>query len=456
VETDPAKGLALGIPVLTLISFLLFMGATGKSAQLPLYMWLPDAMEGPTPVSALIHAATMVTAGVYMVARSAALFSRAPMVEMFIVIIATVTMLFAGLIALTQYDIKRVLAYSTVSQLGYMFVAVGVGSYASGSFHLVTHAFFKACLFLGAGSVMHALGGELDMRKMGGLAKKMPITYWTFAVSTAAIAGVVFFSGFYSKDAIIHAAMGYNKTIGWLTLVGALLTAGYMGRLLWTVFCGKTRFDPALASHADHGRHASPGDAHDEGHGHSLEPHESPPVMTIPLVILAFFALVAGVWLGGQIWPPPDDPALGRYLAGSLSDAAPTAAHAPVGHWIPFVSIAACFLGLGAAWMGFTRGLFARGWGNALWARVVNARFGYDGLMHAIFVRGGTALCNLTSVIADQWIVDGIVNGIAALVARLAGGLRQLQTGFVRNYALVLLTGAVFVIVCLMWTVQVR
>jgi hypothetical protein len=243
---------------------LLFMGAVGKSAQIPLYVWLPDAMEGPTPVSALIHAATMVTAGVYMVARTHVLFERAPATMNVVMLIGLATAFFAATMALTQYDIKRVLAYSTISQLGYMFVAVGVGAYASGMFHLTTHAFFKALLFLGAGSVMHALAGELDLRKMGGLREKMPTTYWTFLVGSLALAGFPLLSGFFSKDEILWEVWVEAGPIVWvIALITAFMTALYTFRMVFMAFWGKSRLDKKTAAHV----------------------HESPSVMTVPLTV---------------------------------------------------------------------------------------------------------------------------------------------------------------------------
>src|ERR1700723_1659810 len=262
------------VDVLTTICLLLFAGAIGKSAQLPLYVWLPDAMEGPTPVSALIHAATMVTAGVYMVARMNPLFSRAPAAMLVVAIVGAVTAFYSATIGLVQTDIKKVLAYSTVSQLGYMFLACGVGAYSAGIFHLMTHAFFKGLLFLAAGSVIHAMGGEQDMRKMGGLRKKIPITYWTMLIATLAIAGIPGFAGYFSKDAILEAAQSgpHANLILWLLgVAGALLTSFYMFRLVFLTFFGAPRYDE-----------------------HKVHVHESPKNMTVPLVILALLSIFGG------------------------------------------------------------------------------------------------------------------------------------------------------------------
>ncbi|MEP7310421.1 MAG: NADH-quinone oxidoreductase subunit L [Acidobacteriota bacterium] len=304
--------------VLSFICLFLFVGATGKSAQIPLYVWLPDAMEGPTPVSALIHAATMVTAGVYMVGRNAVLFSHAPQVMAIIAVVGVLTALMAASIGLVQYDIKRVLAYSTVSQLGYMFTAMGVGAFSAGAFHLMTHAFFKALLFLGSGSVIHAMGGEQDMRHMGGLRKYLPVTYATMFVGTLAIAGIPPFAGFFSKDEILYRAFQHNHVIWVLAVATALMTAFYMFRLVAMTFLGAYRGPawetaghasvsmPAMASAGDTHVAAVHGAAHDDhhdahgGHGHGHGPwhgpHESPRPMTFPLIVLAIGAVFVGLF----------------------------------------------------------------------------------------------------------------------------------------------------------------
>src|SRR4029079_12526527 len=276
---------------LTGITLLLFLGATGKSAQLPLYIWLPDAMEGPTPVSALIHAATMVTAGVYMIGRNAVLFSHAPFTLEVVAVVGCLTALMAGTIGLVQNDIKRVLAYSTVSQLGYMLLAMGVGAFAGGIFHLYTHAFFKALLFLGSGAVIHALHGEQDLRRMGGLRKELPITYWTFLIGTLAIAGVPLLSGFFSKDEILWQTFAHGHTILWaLGILTAFLTATYMFRLVYLAFFGERRESavheaPTTAHHTPLHVHTQPPHAH---------LHDAPPAMAIALVVLALGSILAG------------------------------------------------------------------------------------------------------------------------------------------------------------------
>ena len=291
--------------LLSFICLLLFVGATGKSAQIPLYVWLPDAMEGPTPVSALIHAATMVTAGVYMVGRNAVLFTHAPMMMEVVAIVGVLTAFMAASIGLVQYDIKRVLAYSTVSQLGFMFTAMGVGAFSAGAFHLMTHAFFKALLFLGSGSVIHAMAGEQDMRRMGGLKKYLPVTFATMFIGTLAIAGIFPFSGFFSKDEILFRAFLSNRAIWVVAVATALMTAFYMFRLVSMTFFGEYR-GPAweAASHAGHGQTRDAHDTHDTHDGHDAHghgdgawhgPHESPAPITVPLMALAVGAIVAGV-----------------------------------------------------------------------------------------------------------------------------------------------------------------
>ena len=273
------------------ITLLLFVGATGKSAQIPLYVWLPDAMEGPTPVSALIHAATMVTAGVYMIGRNAVLFSHAPQTLAIVAVIGAATALMAGTIGLVQNDIKRVLAYSTVSQLGYMFLAMGVGAYAAGIFHLYTHAFFKALLFLGSGAVIHALAGEQDLRQMGGLKKELPITYWTFLIGALAIAGVPGFAGFFSKDEILFRTFASGHTLLWVVgLLTSLLTAIYMFRLVFLAFHGRARADARACARRHHAHAGTLARAH--AHGAHL--HDAPPAMAFALIVLAIGSVVAG------------------------------------------------------------------------------------------------------------------------------------------------------------------
>ena len=398
-----------------LIALLLFIGACGKSAQLPLYTWLPDAMAGPTPVSALIHAATMVTAGVYICARSSALFDLAPQVKLLIAVVGVLTALVAGLTALAHSDIKKVLAYSTVSQLGIMFVAVGSGAYTAAIFHVLTHAFFKACLFLGAGSVIHALHGEQDMRKMGGLASKMKTTNWTFLVSGLALAGAFPFAGFFSKDEIIAEAFhlgGNYAIIAVLTLVVAFITAIYTGRQYAQIFGGKAR-DEHLHEHA----------------------HESPAVMTIPLVVLALGAIFAGLLgvphIGGlQLHALADwlEPVTGRKDAVALEP-----------------NMMLLIVGALVGWIGWFLGkTMGTNSSRALLPEKTNT-LSIDSLYGKVFGAGGMVISQGARWFDDK-IIDGAVNGIGSAVNSLSGALRQTQTSFVRNYALGMAVGAAVII----------
>jgi NADH-quinone oxidoreductase subunit L len=444
--------------VLSAICLLLFVGATGKSAQIPLFVWLPDAMEGPTPVSALIHAATMVTAGVYMVGRNAVLFSHAPMVLQIIMIVGALTAFMAATIGLVQYDIKRVLAYSTVSQLGYMFLAMGVGAFSAGAFHLMTHAFFKALLFLCSGSVIHAMGGEQDMRRMGGLKRYLPVTFMTMMIGTLAIAGIPPLAGFFSKDEILYQTFLVNKFVWGLAALTALMTAFYMFRLMSMTFFGNYRgpaWDaaaPAAAHAADphaHGQANAHGQTHgddDRGHGHGPwhGPHESPRAMTLPLMALAVGALVAGfvgvpAALGGPntiehflepsftaraIEGAPGRPGsiqLAAATAGSAALAA-DAASAPEGgeHMsrageigLMVFSVFIGVLGIWTAYRFYVRspeiaeGLQER-WPGA--HRVLSNKYYVDELYDATFVKG-TMASAFGLWTFDRRVVDGAVNG---------------------------------------------
>ncbi len=410
-----------GWPVPVVAGLLLLVGATGKSAQIPLYVWLPDAMAGPTPVSALIHAATMVTAGVYMIARLYPLYALAPEVLTVVAIVGTVTALLAALIGTAQFDIKRVLAYSTVSQLGFMFLALGTGMPGAAIFHVVTHAFFKGLLFLGAGSVIHGLGGEQDMRRMGGLRRHMPITFWTMLVGTLTIAGVPPLSGFFSKDEILWGAFaGPNPQplLGVLGYVVAFLTAFYMGRLLLLTFFGEQR-----AAHAV---------AHDPGHGHGHDqgtPHESPAVMTVPLILLALASAVGGVL---------PVPAIVETVTGHHGPHA----HAPF--WVLGLATGVALAGLGLAWLCYVARpdlpeRIARGLGG-LYTLVADT-FRVDELYDRLVVRPVFGAADRLAT-ADRVVVDGAVNGAGALVAESAQLGRRLQTGNVQHYALGVLAGA--------------
>ena len=425
-----AKAPTLAVGTATAISLLLFLGACGKSAQLPLHTWLPDAMEGPTPVSALIHAATMVTAGVYLVARAHALFERSGVALDVVAWVGVLTAVFAATIGLVQTDIKRVLAYSTVSQLGYMFVGVGVGAYTAGVYHLVTHAFFKALLFLGAGSVIHALSGEQDLRKMGGLARTLPVTWYTMLIATVAISGLPPFSGFFSKDEILAGAFFAGKpAIFALGLVGSALTAFYMWRLVFLAFLGRSRVDHDVAHHA----------------------HESPAVMTIPLAILAVLAAGAGVW--GV--PGEHGSAIGRFLAPVLAGGHEAAGGHRGPAWaLMAVSVAAALAGLLAAWAMYVRGradLAKIGVPQNGVHRLLLHKYYVDELYDRTIVRPILALSRWCAEAVDVGVIDGAVNGVAAVVERAAGRLRRYQTGFVMNYALSMLVGVVALLGWFLW-----
>jgi NADH-quinone oxidoreductase subunit L len=419
----------LAVGTATAISLLLFTGACGKSAQLPLHTWLPDAMEGPTPVSALIHAATMVTAGVYLVARSHALFERSGVALDVVAWVGVITAVFAATIGLVQTDIKRVLAYSTVSQLGFMFVGVGVGAYAAGVYHLVTHAFFKALLFLGAGSVIHALGGEQDLRKMGGLARRLPATWYTMLIATVAISGLPPFSGFFSKDEILAGAFfGGRYAIFALGLVGSALTAFYMWRLVFLAFLGRSRVDGEVAHHV----------------------HESPAVMTVPLWILGVLAAGAGVW--GL--PGAHGTAIARFLGPVLAGGGGEAGHHGPAWGLMAVSVLAALAGLAVAWRMYVGGraeLAGIGVPRTGLHRLLLHKYYVDELYDRAIVRPLLALSHWCAGPVDQGAIDAAVNGVAGAATRLAGALRRYQTGFVMNYALSMLVGAVALLGWFLW-----
>jgi NADH-quinone oxidoreductase subunit L len=410
--------------MITAITLLLFVGATGKSAQIPLFVWLPDAMAGPTPVSALIHAATMVTAGVYMTARLHFLFILAPMTLSLIAVIGAATAFFAATVALTQNDIKRVLAYSTVSQLGYMFVAVGVGAFGAAIFHLFTHAFFKGLLFLGAGSVIHALGGEQDMRKMGGLKSHLPATYWTYVIATSAIAGVPFTAGFFSKDLILWQAFSspYGSPALWAVVwITAGLTALYMFRQLFMVFHGTCRADEHVKAHI----------------------HESPAVMTVPLIILAIGSIFAG-WLGtpeylwGSLW--------NQWLA-PIFGAAHEAGHGSLDTEITLMllTLAIVAVGLLLAYVSYCRGAqmperFSTLAGGGPYRLLLN-KYYVDELYDGLIVRPFTAVSRALAQSFDPKVIDGTVNGVAASARGLSSIWRGMQTGNVQHYLVGFIAG---------------
>jgi NADH-quinone oxidoreductase subunit L len=418
------------VGVITAICLLLFAGAIGKSAQLPLYVWLPDAMEGPTPVSALIHAATMVTAGVYIVARMNPLFARAPIAMLAVAIVGAVTAFYAATIGMAQTDIKKVLAYSTISQLGYMFLACGVGAYSAGVFHLMTHAFFKGLLFLAAGSVIHAMGGEQDMLKMGGLFKKIPVTAWTMLIATLAISGIPPFAGFFSKDQILWAAYAgpyANKALWALAFAAALITSFYMFRLIFLTFFGKQRYDE-----------------------HHVHVHESPWSMLAPLCILALLSTVGGWFAAPKLWGGPDyfknflDP-----VFASAANMAPQIAERGGSMELEFSGFAvlAGVIGLLIAWwlyMGDPERpkRLAKSIGG-LYTLVYN-KYYVDEIYGALIV---TPLMWFSTHVlwhvVDEGMIDGTVNGTADVAQAAGGQARQLQSGNARSYATWVIIGAV-------------
>jgi len=472
---------------LSLISLLLFIGATGKSAQIPLYTWLPDAMEGPTPVSALIHAATMVTAGVYMIGRNAVLFEHAPMTMTIVAVIGASTALFAGTIGLVQNDIKRVLAYSTVSQLGYMFLAMGVGAFGAGIFHLYTHAFFKALLFLGSGAVIHALHGEQDIRRMGGLKRHIPITYWTFVIGAIAIAGVPGLAGFFSKDEILFETFRHGHQILWVVgVLTSLLTATYMFRLVHLTFHGDERFGTAEAAHghAAHGHQTPAPDTHVHSHGTHVPGaadgahlHDAPAPMAFALIVLAVGSILAGYIgiphaLGGHnslgVWLEPafqatncGSPVTTGELAGLAveeclpGEEAAAGEHAGLELSLMAVSSVVAFAGIGLA--------------TFLWLkrRDIPARMAqqypgvYQLLLNKYYVDEvyDATIVQPIKMVSEEglWrgfdvkVVDGAVNAAGYLVSGVSIVLRLMQNGSVKTYAASTFMGAVAILAYYLW-----
>jgi NADH-quinone oxidoreductase subunit L len=414
----------------SVITLLLFVGATGKSAQIPLYIWLPDAMEGPTPVSALIHAATMVTAGVYMIGRNAVLFSHAPFTLNIVAVIGAATALLAGTIGLVQNDIKRVLAYSTVSQLGYMFLAMGVGAYASGIFHLYTHAFFKALLFLGSGAVIHALSGEQDMRRMGGLKKDLPITYWTFVIGAVAIAGLPPFAGFFSKDEILFRTYASGHRLLWAVgLLTALLTATYMFRLVFMTF------------HGERAGHAS-------GSNPSNHLHDAPPAMALALVVLAIGSVAAG-WVGiGGRFEHFLEPSFGTAVSEVAVEGGPEMT-------LMIVSVVVALAGICMAAYFF---LANRPASNRMAEqfsgvhRVLSNKYYVDEIYDAAVVQPIHIISEdgLWKGV-DAGVIDRAVNGVGRAVGGSGEVLRRVQTGSVRTYAASLFFGVVLILGYYLW-----
>ena len=416
---------------LTIASLLLFVGATGKSAQIPLYVWLPDAMEGPTPVSALIHAATMVTAGVYVVARSHALYTHAPTAMYVVAVIGCATAFFAATIGLVQSDIKKVLAYSTVSQLGYMFLACGVGAFGAGIFHLMTHAFFKALLFLSAGSVIHAMGGQQDMWHMGGLWSKIKVTAVCMLAGSITIAGFPPFAGFFSKDAILFAAYNYQnngKILYAIGLLAAVLTSFYMFRLMWLTFGGQPRFDE-----------------------HQVHVHESPKNMTVPLMVLAVLSLVGGWFALPAFWGGPNYFAdfLGPVLGGEMMGG--EEAHR-LELILSGVAVAAATVGLVVAWRMYSKGAQRPKLEGAY--KVLYNKYYVDELYHAVVVGPLIWLSrNVLWKVIDEGIIDGAVNGIASVSSAIGDTVRHTQSGNTRSYAVWVLVGALVVLAIIFWPI---
>ncbi len=462
-----------GTGLLTSIGLLLMAGACGKSAQIPLYVWLPDAMEGPTPVSALIHAATMVTAGVYMVARSHLIFDRAPSALMVVAIIGTLTALFAATIGITQTDIKKVLAYSTVSQLGYMFMACGVAAYSAGIFHLMTHAFFKGLLFLAAGSVIHAVGGEQDMRKMGGLRTKIPWTFWTMTAATFAIAGIPPLAGFFSKDEILWQAYSspYGSWVYWLIgVTTAFITSFYMFRLWFMTFFGEYRGE-AESGHAQHGTnvthlvhghadHSGTGASAPHGHGGI---HESPKVMLIPLVILAVLSVVGG-WVGihnnfEKFLSPVFHAGVTAYSPGETAEETqttePRQGEGGRETLLMGISIAAALGGLYFAWLLYYKRpqlpqQIAKTLGSLYYA-VLN-KYYVDELYAALFVK--PLVDGSTKVLwhgIDRDVIDATLDNSADGAREVSDAVRHMQSGNIRSYAGWVAAGAAAVIAYMVW-----
>jgi NADH-quinone oxidoreductase subunit L len=458
--------------LITAITLFMLLGVAGKSAQIPLYVWLPDAMAGPTPVSALIHAATMVTAGVYLVARSAPLYHAVPQAQTVVALVGGATALFAATIATGQYDIKKVLAYSTISQLGFMVAAVGMGAFVAGMFHLVTHAFFKALLFLSAGSVIlgverghhHAPHGDHgeddheeeifdpgDMRNMGGMRKPMPVTFWVYLIGAVALAGIFPFAGFWSKDEILAEATSLNTTVYWLLTLAAFFTAFYMGRQIWMVFFGKPRHE--AAEHAE----------------------ESPLVITVPLMLLA------GLSVFGGALNLPGITTFTHWLEHTYETYQLHLHHGEFNLLVAVISTGLALAAIGLSWMLYGRSPLAQGetdplkrilgplfeaWENKYWidelyqavilnpykaiarisAEVIDWQFWHDWFHDTVIAGTFKLVARVTAAQIDLGIIDGIANGLAAGTQTLANGLRRLQTGFVRNYALAVFIGVIVII----------
>jgi NADH-quinone oxidoreductase subunit L len=425
-----AQNFSAGDTTLTLITILLFIGATGKSAQLPLFTWLPDAMAGPTPVSALIHAATMVTAGIYMIARSNILFTLSPITLSIIAVIGLATAIIAAIIALTQTDIKKVLAYSTVSQLGYMFLGLGVGAYTGAFFHVLTHAFFKALLFLGAGSVIHAMSNEQDMRNMGGLRKKLPVTFITMLLGTFAISGLPPFAGFFSKDEILAHVYEHNKILWIIGVLGAMLTAFYMFRMMFLTFWGSFRGTSEQKHHL----------------------HESPLSMTIPLIILAVLSVIGGFIgvpevLGGQHW-------LASYLAPIFEMSTAKMQEGALDHNTEYMLMGISVLGVVIAIFYATIRYVKKahipaldGENQSALAKLSYNKFYFDEIYAAVIQKPLDALSGFLFKVVDKQGIDGIVNGLGSGSQEAGKTFRLLQTGNVGFYIFAMVVGIIGVLI---------
>ena len=425
-----AQGMISGDATLTLITILLFIGATGKSAQLPLFTWLPDAMAGPTPVSALIHAATMVTAGIYMIARSNILFTLSPITMSIIAIVGLATAIIAAIIALTQTDIKKVLAYSTVSQLGYMFLGLGVGAYTGAFFHVLTHAFFKALLFLGAGSVIHAMSDEQDMRKMGALKNKLPITFITMLMGTLAISGLPPFAGFFSKDEILAHVYEHNKLLWVIGVLGAMLTAFYMFRMMFLTFWGTFRGTEEQKHHL----------------------HESPLSMTIPLIILAILSVVGGFIgvpevLGGGHW-------LAHYLAPVFEESTSRLGELALDHSTEYVliavSVGGVLIAIIYAYIKYIKNNhvpISDNESRSALAKLSYHKFYVDEIYDALIQKPLDHVSGFFFKVIDKAGIDGVVNGLGKGSLEASKGLRLLQTGNVGFYIFAMVIGVVAVLI---------
>jgi NADH-quinone oxidoreductase subunit L len=478
--------------VATMICICLFIGAMGKSAQVPLHVWLPDSMEGPTPISALIHAATMVTAGIFMVARMSPIFELSVTALNFVLFIGATTAFFTGLIGMVQNDIKRVVAYSTLSQLGYMTVALGVSAYSAAVYHLMTHAFFKALLFLAAGSVIIGMHHEQDMRKMGGLRKYMPITFWTSVIGTLALVGTPFFSGFYSKDSIIEAAKLGAERAGWIgtyaywaVLLGAFVTSFYSFRLLYMTYFGPERFREAAPSHPhatqdEHGQETHHEPLHDDGHGHHAhdahhgvhEPHESPWVVTLPLILLAIPSIAVGFFTAGPMlfgtdWSGHHDGT--AFFAGVIEVLAGHDVMARLKEelWHGPVAMGLHAFVTPVFWLvvaGFLLATLMYLWRPELPAKVAHTlrlpirilenKYGMDDLWIKGFAGGGLMIGRGSREV-DGRLIDGLfVNGAARLVGFTAGLVRRMQTGYLYHYAFAMIVGLIVLLAVLIrnWT----